>query len=92
MHNIWTALRQGRTFIDNQPIQRYAARQEWQQLLEDNGLVVDKTIKYEIERPQTWPDFLSYIRHPKRMVKWLISPMIPINLAFCFVFICHKPA
>jgi SAM-dependent methyltransferase len=91
LHNIWTAFRQGRTFIDSQPIQRYAARQEWQQLLENNGLVVDKTIKYEIERPQTWPDFMSYIRHPKRMVKWLIAPLIPLNLAFCFVFICHKP-
>ena len=92
MHNVWTAFRQGRTFIDIQPIQRYAARKEWQQLLEDNGFVVDKTIKYEVERPQTWPDFVSYIRHPKRMAKWLASPFIPLNLAFCFVYICHKSA
>ncbi len=90
MHNIWTAFRQGRTFIDIQPIQRYAARREWQQLLEENGLVVDKTIKYEIERPQTWPDFRSYLRHPTRMAKWLASPFVPLNLAFCFVYICHK--
>jgi SAM-dependent methyltransferase len=91
MHNIWTAFREGRTFIDSQPIQRYAAKREWQQLLEENGLVVDRIIKYEIERPATWPDFLSYLYHPKRLMKWLLTPFIPLNLAFCFVYICHKP-
>lgn len=91
MHNIWVAWRHGRTNIDNQPIQRYAARQEWQQLLESNGLVVDKTIKYEIERPRTLTDSLSYLRHPKRLLKFLITPFIPLNLTFCFVFFCHKP-
>jgi ubiquinone/menaquinone biosynthesis C-methylase UbiE len=91
MHNIWVAWRYGRTNIDNQPIQRYAARQEWQQLLETNGLFVDKTLKYEIERPRTRSDFLSYIYHPKRMFKLLLTPLIPLNLAFCFVFFCYKP-
>jgi ubiquinone/menaquinone biosynthesis C-methylase UbiE len=89
--NIWYALKQGRTKIDIQPIQRYAARREWEQLLESNGLVVDKAIKYEIERPRTWTDFLGYLRHPKRMFKLLVTPLVPLNLAFCFVFVCHKP-
>ncbi|MBE7532908.1 MAG: class I SAM-dependent methyltransferase [Chloroflexi bacterium] len=91
MHNIWVAWRHGRTNIDNQPIQRYAARREWQQLLESKGLVVEKTIKYEIEKPRTRADFVSYLRHPKRMFKLIMTPFIPLNLAFCFVFFCYKP-
>lgn len=88
--NVWTAFRQGRTSIDQQPIQRYAARLEWQQLLEENGLAVERTIKYERERPRTWPDLLYYLRHPKQLARLLLTPFVPLNLAFCFVFVCHK--
>lgn len=88
--NIWIAFREGRTSIDRQPIQRYGARQEWQHLLEDNGLVVDKTLKYERERPRTWADWKDYLRHPKTILRWLLTPVIPLNLIFCFVFIAHK--
>lgn len=88
--NIWIAFREGRTSIDHQPIQRYGSRQEWHYLLEDNGLVVDKTLKYERERPRTWADWKDYLRHPKTMLRWLLTPLIPLNLIFCFVFIAHK--
>ncbi|MCI0398879.1 MAG: class I SAM-dependent methyltransferase [Chloroflexi bacterium] len=91
LHNVWIAFRRGRTNIDNQPIQRYLARQEWQQLFEEQGLVADKVAKYEIERPRTRADFFSYLRHPKRMVRLMLTPFVPLNLAFCFVFVCHKP-
>lgn len=91
VHNIWTAFRQGYTHRDNQPIQRYAARLEWQQLLEDNGLKVERTVKYEIEPPRTWQDFWSYLRHPSRMIRLICTPLIPLNLVCCFLFFCHKP-
>jgi SAM-dependent methyltransferase len=90
LHNIWIALRDGRTNIDQQPIQRYAARLEWQTLLEENGLVVDKTLKYELETPRTWTDWGHYLRHPKKMVRLALRPFVPLNLAFCFVFLCYK--
>jgi ubiquinone/menaquinone biosynthesis C-methylase UbiE len=90
--NIWIAFRQGRTSIDHQPIQRYAARWEWQALLEANGLIVDRTIKYERERPRTWRDLLNYLQRPKQLVRLLLTPIVPLNLAFCFVFVGHKPA
>lgn len=90
LQNIWIAFKYGYTSIDKQPIQRYAARQEWQNLLEENGLIVQKTGKYEIERPRTWADFTSYLRHPKRMIRLLLTPFVPVNLAFCFVFTCQK--
>jgi SAM-dependent methyltransferase len=88
--NIWIAFRQGRTSIDDQPIQRYAARKEWQQLLEENGLLVTQTRKYERVRPCNWPDLKSYLRQPKEMVRLLLSPFVPLNLAWSFVFTCRK--
>jgi len=91
LNNIWFAFRQGRTSIDpHQPIQRYGARYEWQQLLENAGLIVEKTIKYERVRPRTWPDFVSYAQHPKEAIRLLLTPFVPLNLAFCFVFVCRK--
>ena len=91
MTNVWIAFRQGRTSIDPyQPIQRYAARYEWQDLLEGNGLVVTKTQRYKSVRPRTWPDFLHYLRRPKQLVRLLLSPFIPLNLVWAFVFVCRK--
>ncbi len=92
MHNIWIAARDGRTNIDQQPIQRYAARLEWQALLEENGLDVTNTIKYEIETPRTLGDWVRYLRHPKKILRLAIRPFVPLNLAFCFVYLCHKQA
>jgi ubiquinone/menaquinone biosynthesis C-methylase UbiE len=90
--NIWIAMRQGRTSIDNQPIQRYAARLEWQALIESYGLQVEKTYKYEREWPRTRADWGYYLRHPKDMVRLLFQPFVPLNLAFCFLFVARKPA
>lgn len=91
MNNIWIAFRQGRTSIDPyQPIQRYGARQEWQALLEENGLRVQHTIKYDRVRPRVWADLVTLFRHPKELARLLCSPLVPLNLAFCFVFICTK--
>jgi ubiquinone/menaquinone biosynthesis C-methylase UbiE len=90
LHNIWIAFREGRTNIDSQPIQRYAARKEWQNLLEESGLEVVGTVKYEIEVPYTAKDWASYLRHPKRLIRLMLVPLVPLNLAFCFLFICRK--
>ncbi len=88
--NIHSAYRKGRTSIDHQPIQRYAARLEWQDLLESNGLVVRRTIKYEKAWPKTWPDLLWYLRRPKQLIRLGVQPFIPLNLAFSFVYFCQK--
>lgn len=88
--NIWFALRTGRTFDDGQPIQRYAARYEWQDLLESGGLKVVRTVKYEREWPRNLADALGYIKYPKSLIRLLLSPLIPLNLANYFVFLCEK--
>ena len=92
LNNIWIAFRHGYTSYDPyQPIQRYAARIEWQELLEENGLIVEKTLGYDRPRPRTWNDLTTrYLANPRELVRWLASPFIPLNLAFCFVFICRK--
>lgn len=91
MTNIWIAMRQGKTSIDSQPIQRYAARQEWQDIVESAGLVVQNTYKYEREWPRTAADRRYYLTHPKALIRLLMTPFIPLNLAFCFVFEAVKP-
>jgi ubiquinone/menaquinone biosynthesis C-methylase UbiE len=88
--NIWIAYRQGRTSIDTQPIQRYAARQEWGQLLQENGLIITQTRKYERVWPRNWLDWQTYLRRPKEMVRLLLTPFVPLNLAWSFVFVCRK--
>jgi hypothetical protein len=88
--NIWYAFRRGRTVIDPyQPIQRYGARYEWQELLEANGLVVERTLKFERVLPRTWKDLIAYLRRPKQVIRLLLTPFIPLNLAFSFIFICR---
>lgn len=88
--NVWEAFRFGHTSVDNQPIQRYGARQDWTILLEENGLKVIKTIKYERAWPYHLPDLPHYLRHPRELVRLAVAPFVPLNLAFCFLFICER--
>jgi SAM-dependent methyltransferase len=88
--NVWTALRTGRTFDDGQPIQRYAARLEWQELLEVSGLIVIRTIKYERAWPRNLADVRWYLRHPKDILRLFLGYFVPLNLANYFVYLCRK--
>jgi SAM-dependent methyltransferase len=88
--NVWIAFRQGITSIDDQPVQRYGARMDWINLLENNGLHVIKTMKYERAWPQTLADWGHYLKYPKELIRVLLGPIIPTNLAFCFIFECKK--
>lgn len=90
--NVWTALRTGRTFDDGQPIQRYATRLEWQDLLEEGGLRVLKTVKYERVIPRYWREVVWYAKHPKDFVRMILSPFVPLNWADYFVYVCEKAA
>ena len=91
MGNVWTALRTGRTFDDGrQPIQRYAARFEWQELLEEGGFQIVKTLKYEGVKFRNLQDFYCYSKHPKDLVRVLLGPFVPLNWANYFVYVCKK--
>jgi SAM-dependent methyltransferase len=88
--NVLNAWHNGRTVDDGQPIQRFAARYEWQDILEMEGLRVIRTHKYECEFPLSWQDLLTYLQRPKAFIRLLITPFLPLNLANSFVYICKK--
>lgn len=88
--NIQHVWRHGDVFVDAQPLQRYATRRAWQRLLEANGLCVARVVGYDRELPRTWPDLLYLLRRPLKLLRALLSPLIPLNLADCFVFLCRK--
>lgn len=88
LHNVYMSFKTGYLLDDGQPLQRYATRSQWQELIEANGFKIVATHKYERERPLFWRDFIWYLRNPKRLVYLLLTPFIPTNLAMCFAFIC----
>ena len=90
LHNVWAALRTGWPMDDGQPIQRYATRRQWQALLEEGGLAVERTVKYERERPTSLGDHRWYLGQPKALIRLLLTPLIPLNLASCFVYLCRR--
>ena len=89
--NVYAALKTGMSTVDKQPLQRYAARREWQMLLEQNGLEVVRTFKYEREPPDSLRDALWYLRHPRALVRLGLTPLIPTNWANHIGYIC-RPA
>jgi ubiquinone/menaquinone biosynthesis C-methylase UbiE len=89
--NISYVWRTGDVCDDEQPIQRYGTRQQWQRLLEANGLTVCRLFGYHRALPRTRRDWLWYLRRPhKLLASLLVIPLIPVNLASNLVFICRK--
>jgi ubiquinone/menaquinone biosynthesis C-methylase UbiE len=90
--NVQIAWRTGDADDDGQPLQRYGTRKQWQTLLQENGLIVKKVLGYEHERafPRTKKDMINYLKHPRRLLSMLfVAPLIPVNAAGQFVFICE---
>ena len=90
LSNVWAAFRTGWPVDDGQPIQRYATRRQWEALLEEGGLVVERTVKYERERPTSLADLRWYLSQPKALIRLLLTLFIPLNLASCFVYLCRR--
>jgi len=88
LHNVWTSLRTGRTGQDDQPIQRYASRYEWQDMLAEAGLTVTRVVKYEREWPASREDAAWYLRHPRELIRLILTPVVPLHWASCFLFVC----
>ena len=86
VQHVWQT---GDVFDDGQPLQRYNTRVGWHELLTENGLRPFRTLKYEREWPRTLQDCLWYLARPTKLLKLLISPMIPTNLANSIVYLCR---
>jgi SAM-dependent methyltransferase len=87
IHHVW---RHGDVFVDEQPLQRYATRLWWARLLEENGLRIERVVGYDRELPRTWDDLRWLLRRPLKLLRALLAPLIPLNLADCFVFLCRR--
>ena len=90
--NVYYAFKTGWPINEGQPLQRYASRRQWEQLLESNGLCIRRVVKYEYPRPASLAGFMQYVRRPKLLLRLLLAPFVPLNLANCFVFLCGKAA
>jgi SAM-dependent methyltransferase len=86
---IWDAYRKGVTAADDQPLQRYGARADWQRLLAASGLPVCRVAGYEQAWPRSAMDWRYYLRHPKNLVRLMVAPLVPLNLSSCFLFTCE---
>lgn len=76
----------------NQPIERFATINEWGDLIKDNGLTIKKVYRYNFLFPRNFQDWKYMIAKPKRFIASLLSPFIPFNLSYSFLYICEKPA
>jgi SAM-dependent methyltransferase len=88
--NILHVWRTGDVFDDGQPLQRYGTPRQWRSLLEENGLCVVRVFKYERERPRTWADICWYCFRPHKLMRVILSAIIPFNLSSFLVFLCRK--
>lgn len=88
--NILHVWRRGDVFVDVQPLQRYATRGWWTSLLEENGLAVQRTLRYERELPRTWADLRWHLTHPGKLLRALLGPLVPLNLTDSFIFLCTR--
>jgi len=74
----------------NQLIDRFHTKNEWVNLIESNGLNVLKTFSYNFIFPRSCADWKYISKRPKRLIGTLISPLIPFNLSYSFLFICKN--
>ena len=85
--HFWRVLTKGTIYgsEEKQEIERLATIKEWQELLEENGLAVNKVLKYNLP-PCVFKSSKYYVGY------CLVYPFIPLNLSYSFVFICNKKA
>jgi SAM-dependent methyltransferase len=89
--NIIHVWKTGDVFDDGQPLQRYGTNGFWKSLLTTNGLEVIKTYGWgEIEFPRNKQDSTQFIRHPQKIIRYIFSFFIPLNLTNHLVYLCTR--
>jgi len=83
LKDIYMVWREGRSPDQraHQILERFKTRTEWQNLIENNSLQVVRTHKYNPK----WE-----VEGLKTFIYRSIRPFIPLNLSYCFVFICKR--
>jgi ubiquinone/menaquinone biosynthesis C-methylase UbiE len=87
---VWHVWRTGYSVSHRQPIERFATYGEWRNILEESGLHVEKGYKYNFRFPRTRSDWRWYTQHVRKLLYLAISPIVPFNLSYSFLYICRK--
>ena len=87
---VWKVMRSGYGPSHQQPLEKFATAGEWRDLLEEGGLTPLRTHKYNFRFPLRAADWHWYRQRPRRFLNLLIAPFVPLNLSYCFLFICQK--
>jgi len=70
--------------------ERLLTKEEWRQLLERNGLIVEKVYGYN-KYPQFFQQGTLKIKSIKKYIKtFLMKYLCPLNLSWQFVYVCRK--
>lgn len=87
---IWLVWRTGYGPSHKQPLEKFGTVGEWKEVLNEGGIEVIKTYKYNFSFPRSKSDWEWYWARPSRLLKLLCSPFIPFNLSYSFLFIGKK--
>jgi SAM-dependent methyltransferase len=87
---VWWVWRKGRASSHKQPLERFAAFNDWRDLLENNGLKMQHAYKYNFIFPKTRADWDWYKTNPRKLLYWSASQLIPFNFSYSFLFVCSK--
>jgi SAM-dependent methyltransferase len=87
---LWQVRRTGFGPSHKQLLDRFATVGEWWNLLEEGGLVVQRVKKHNFRLPSSWADIQWYGQNPRKILNLLVSPLMPFNLSYAFLFLCTK--
>jgi len=88
VHDVLRAWLKGEGLSHGQEVERFATAKQWQHLLESNGLIVDKVVKYNQKKDLFTKT--GFKRSLRNFIINLIRPLVPFNLSKHFMFICRK--
>lgn len=84
---IWRVWRTGYGPSHQQMLEKFATVGEWKELLTTGGIVVERVYPYNFSPPTVAADWRWYRKRPRRLLNLLTAPLVPANLAYCFLFI-----
>ena len=87
---VWWVWRKGRSVSHKQPIERFAACQDWLELLEGNGFKVYKSHRHNLMFPRSRLDWQYYRRFPRKLLNAAVGAIIPFNFSYSFLYLCRK--
>jgi SAM-dependent methyltransferase len=89
---VWHVWRTGRGPDHHQAVQRFATAREWADVLTMMGLEVVKTYRQNLLFPRSRAEWRWYLSHPTRLLYLLSGYVTPLNLSYCFLYLCRPAA